>query len=144
MDDALGVMGIFSQVRFVYPRTDNAFAYPSGSRITGWTGLWNTTGANVPEARNLDFRHAKSQAFLVYLDPNGNPNLYEACCFVHMPQNQGGAQRYYGGAFNGNFEETAYKIWKDVTNNGASQRWEDMLNAPDNSVPGPKEPPPNT
>ncbi len=144
MDDALGVIGIWSQVRYVYPRAANA--YYKGKLIHDWTGLWSTK-QEVVETRTYEGQIKNATDYLVYVDPNGNADTFEGCCFVNLPANQGGGQRYYEGGNDGYFATTAYGVWQDVTQNGAAQRWRDMLTAPPNSVPGPnieQYPPPDT
>ena len=142
MDDALGVIGIWSQVRYVYPRAANA--YYKGKLIHDWTGLWSTKqGWSKRAAYEGQIKMPRTTWYT--WTRMATRNTFEGCCFVNLPANQGGGQRYYEGGNDGYFATTAYGVWQDVTQNGAA-RWRDMLTAP-NSVPGPnieQYPPPDT
>ncbi len=142
MDDALGVLGIWSQVRYVYPRAASAYLQPKGKLTSGWAGLLGyNPGEN--EYRTTDFVKLGKNAtdYLGYLDggAGGHWENYEGCCFVHT----GSDQRYYMGLYGGTgttYELTAYDVWNYVTAGGAYQRWQDEQTGA--AVPKPTGPPP--
>jgi hypothetical protein len=140
MHDSLDVLGIWSQVRFVYPRAEGGYL-PNGKKNNGWAGLLGY-GPQLNEWRTTDFRKSKTASdYLGYLDgAAGAWENYEGCCFVHS----GADKRYYMGGYAGlagasTFETTAFGVWNYVTNDGALQRWNDDRNTP---IAPPTAPPP--
>ena len=125
MDDGLGVIGIASEVRFVYPRAQTAYMQPTGVVTHGWEGLLNTA-AGWNEYRTNDFLTLKKAAtdYLGYIGTQGEWENYEACCYVKK------GLGYYLGGDPGKYASTAIEVLNFVTNNGANQRWQDQQSGP--------------
>ncbi len=123
MDDALGVLGISSDVCYVYPRAQTAYLKPSGQVTHSWTGLLGDAPSEN-EWRTTDFLHNPNASdYLGYL-ANGHWENYEACCLVTI----GGSKTYYMGGLSDApntppSEPTAYDVWALVTAEGTLQRW---------------------
>jgi len=82
MTNALGVLGIGSEVRYVHPVTGS------------WDGLWSYQ----PERRNLGYMGQSGLIQTFY--------YYEGCCYV----TDGASIRYYLGGFNGQYRDSAYSV----------------------------------
>ena len=121
MDDALGMLGIGSDVYYIYPQAETAYSQTTGQVTHGWAGLRGTQ-YGWDEYRTHDFKTLKQAAtdYLGYLGANGEWENYEACCYVY----RGGG--YYLGGIPGMSTEQAYSVWNDVTKGGTLQRWYDQ------------------
>jgi hypothetical protein len=107
MSDALGELGIWSQVRCVYPRT-----------VT-WAGLY---GANPGLNQYRTGAAPNTNAWLGYIGDEGEWENYEGCCFVHA----GLDQRYYLAGFTTvKYESSAFAVWNYETKGGKQQAWMD-------------------
>ena len=113
--NALKVLGIAAQVRFVYACHDS------------WKGLWSTKA----EQRSLGFVTPGNFGW--------NWNNYEGCCYV----SDGATARWYLGGAAGTYKPTAYDVLMSVTADnsatGAHQCYSDQPGVP---VSYPSAPPP--
>jgi hypothetical protein len=122
MDNALGLLGIWSQVRYVYPQ------HYSWAGLVGYAPGLNEHRTDGPD-----------NAWLGYVGYYGEWENYEACTFLQ----KGSAHRYYLGGESGHFETSAIDVLNHVTNNGQNQAWMDeYLNHNPISVSLPAGPPP--
>jgi hypothetical protein len=106
MKNALGVLGIDAEVRYVMPRTSE----------------WGEFDYHVP---SYETRPGSNGVRLLYvndiLNRAGGCNKYEAVCVVKT----GSEERYYMGGMGPEYKANAYEVWDYVTKNGEWQIWED-------------------
>ena len=131
MQDALGQLGVASDVYYIYPRAATAYSQTTGQVTHTWDGLRDTMWS-MDEYRTDDYKtqtkDSLAQDYLGYVDRNGWEN-YEACCYV--AQGKG----YYLGGDPGVTYPKAIQVLDFVTNFGANQRWCDEWTASPHFAP---------
>jgi len=117
LSNALSLLGIESEVRYVYARTGNS-----------WQGLWSYT----PRAVSLGYVEPFFLWFKAF-------NYFEGTCYV----NDGTTARYYMGGFHGLYRNTAYDVLMYVSGGNSGDRHQAYTWDYDTVVPYPTAPRPN-